>query len=71
MKKKQLFQYYVLLHKYETINGKEEYKDSEIIMEPKTALAKTESELLFHITREIPSQFADKPDNVEIVISPF
>jgi len=71
MKKKQLFQYYVLLHEYEYLNGKEEYKDTKVIMDPKTALAKTESELLFHITREIPSQFAEKPDNVEIVISPF
>lgn len=73
---KRLFQYAVLLHEYETPTGTETskvpvYKDSKVIIEPKMALAKSEKELVFKITREIPEEFAQNPDNVEIIIRPF
>ena len=69
--KKRPFQYMVLLHEYEEKEGKKEYKDSKVIIDMKTVMAKTEKELVFKITREIPEEFAGEPDNVEIIIRPF
>ena len=73
---KRLFQYAVILHEYETPTGSEAskspvYKDSRIIIEPKITLAKSEKDLVFKITREIPEEFAQNPDNVEIIIRSF
>lgn len=73
---KRLFQYAVILHEYEKPTGTETikspvYKDSKVIIEPKIVLAKSEKDLVFKITREIPEEFAQEPDNVEIVIRPF
>lgn len=69
--KKQLFQYSVLFHTYEEKDGKREYKDTQVIIEPKYILAKSESELTFKITREIDEKYASNPDDVEIIISNF
>ncbi len=65
---KKLFMYAVILHKYD---DKKVYQDSEIIIAPKTVLAKTEKELVFKITREIPDDHTSNPDNIEIVIKNF
>ena len=65
---KQLFQYSVLFHNH-TKDG--EYVDSEIIIEPKFALAKSEKDLVFKITREIPEKFAENSDNVQIIVRNF
>lgn len=65
---KQLFQYVVLLHETDK-DG--EYVDSKIIIEPTFALAKSEKDLVFKITREIPDEFAKDPDNVQIIIRNF
>ena len=64
---KKLFQYVVIFHKYE----KSEYKDSELIIEPKFMLAENEKEVVFRATREIDEQYAKSPDNVEILIRNF
>ena len=65
---KTLFQYAVILHE----NDKEgNYKDSKLIIQPTVALAKSEKDLVFKITREIPEEFASDPDNVQIVIRNF
>ena len=73
--KKKPFQYMVLLHEYEKdeTNPKSgpTYKDSKVIIDLKTVMAKSEKELIFKITREIPEQFAGEPENVEIIIRPF
>lgn len=66
--KKRLFQYCVILH---TLNAKGEYIDSKIIIEPSTRLARSEKDLLFSITREIPEEYTENPDNVEILIRNF
>lgn len=66
--KKTLFQYAVLLHKYDDKNV---YQDSQVIIEPKHQLAHTEKELVFKVTREIPAEHTDNPDNVEILIRNF
>lgn len=65
---KQLFQYVVLLHEYDKEGV---YKDSKIIIEPTNALAKSEKDLIFKITREIPEEFAENPDNVQILVRNF
>jgi hypothetical protein len=64
---KQLFQYAVVLHKYID----KVYVDSEIIIQPTTRLAKSEKELLFAITREIPEEHAKDPDNIQILVRNF
>ena len=72
---KRLFQYAVILHEYEkdeaNLKGGQVYKDSRVIIEPKVVLAKSEKDLVFKVTREIPEQYAENPDNVEIIIRPF
>lgn len=65
---KSLFQYAAILHMY---NAEGVYVDSKIIIEPTTKLAKSEKELLFAITREIPEEYTDNPDNIQIVIRNF
>lgn len=73
---RRLFQYAVILHEYEDVQGittgsTRNYKDSKIIIEPKIVLAKSEKDLVFKVTREIPEEYAVNPDNVEIIIRPF
>lgn len=73
--KKRPFQYMVLLHEYEkdeaNLKSEPVYKDSKVIIDLKTVMAKSEKELIFKITREIPEEYASDPDNVEIIIRPF
>jgi len=72
MEKQKLFQYSVISHQF-IINDKgvKEYKDSTLVIEPKFVLAKSEKEVVFKVTREIPDEFAKDPDNVEILIRNF
>ncbi len=65
---KQLFQYAVILHERDKDGV---YVDSQIIIEPTTVLAKSEKDLVFKITREIPEEYAGDPDNVQIIIRNF
>lgn len=62
-----LFQYAVILHKYTD----KVYVDSEMIIPPIFRLAKSEKDLIFAITREIPDKYADDPDNIQILIRNF
>ena len=75
MSKKRPFQYMVLLHQFEkdeaNLKGGPVYKDSVVIIDLKTVMARSEKELVFKITREIPEEHAGEPDNVEIIIRPF
>ena len=65
---KSLFQYTVLFHEHDKDGN---YIDSKIIIEPKFALAKSEKDLVFKITREIPEEFAENSDNVQILVKNF
>lgn len=65
---KTLFQYAVILHEYDKEGN---YVDSKLIVEPKIALAKSEKDLVFKITREIPEEFVENPDNVQILVRNF
>jgi len=69
--KLRLFQYAAILHVKSTDDkGKVEW-GAELILDPKTVLAKTEREVVFKATREIPEDKASDPDNVEIIVRPF
>ena len=68
---KKLFQVAVILHKYEETDKGRVYKDSQIIVEPKFELAKTENEVVFKMTREIPEEFTSNPEDVQIIIRNF
>ncbi len=65
---KQLFEYVVLFHEYDEDN---EYKDSKIIIEKTTILAKSERDVVFKVTRLIPEEFTENPDHVQILIRNF
>ena len=65
---KSLFQYAVVFHEYDK-DG--DYIDSKVIIEPKIALAKSEKDLVFKITREIPDEYAESADNVQIIVRNF
>lgn len=68
---KKLFQYSVIMHQYVDKDGKKEYSDSILVIEPKFILAKSEKDVIFKVTREIPEEFAGDPDNVEILVRAF
>jgi hypothetical protein len=70
--KKRLFTYAVILHKKKEDNNKAiEQFDSVVIIEPTTVLAKDHNDVAFKVTRLIPEEHAEDPDNVEILIRPF
>lgn len=66
--KKILFQYAVILHKFDE---KGNPLDSELILGPEYRLAKSEKDLLFALTREIPEEHTENPDNIQILIRNF
>lgn len=68
MSKKKLFEYAVILH---TTDDKGKVTNSKVIIQPTTILAKSESDVAFTVTREIPDEHAKNPDNVEIIIRNF
>ena len=76
--KQKLFTYAVILHKEKNsldvtgkgLTGVTEY-ESKLIIEPTTMLAKSEKDLVFKVTRLIPEEAAENPDNVEILVRPF
>jgi len=65
---KQLFQYAVILHKYDKDGA---YEDSVLIIDPTVVLAKDQKDVLFKVTRLIPEEHATNPDNVQILVRPF
>ena len=65
---KSLFQYTVLFHEHDKDDN---YVDSKVIIEPKFTLAKSEKDLVFKITREIPEEYAENSDNVQILVRNF
>lgn len=64
---KQLFQCAILHHKYDG----NKCIDTEYILFPEFRLAKSERELLFTLTREIPEECIENPDNIQILIRNF
>ena len=67
--KVKLYQYAAICHP-----TKEEEKKGEkakVIVEPTTVLAKNEQVAGMMIVRQIPEEFADKLEQIDIVIRPF
>ena len=65
-----LFTYHVILHPEEVKEG-EKQEDSKLIIKPTTVLAKDEQSLAFKVTREIPEEYVEKFERIEIGIAPF
>lgn len=61
MSKSRLFQYAVIY------NG----TAPKIIVEPKTVLGKSENEISMKAVREIPEEYVDKFEDIEVVVRPF
>lgn len=71
MKKQRLFTFAVLCH--ETIDkgqGKEEVKTT-MVIEPKTILATDDKVVLLQVAKQIPKDYEDKLQDLEILIKPF
>lgn len=71
--KKQLFEYAVLYHSKtkDSVPPASVNYNTEIIISPTTALAKSEKDLIFKITREIPEKYVDESDNIQIIVRNF
>jgi len=67
--KKQLFQYAILWHPNE--KEEKEGQKSKLIGDIKTVLAKDDKEVLMIASMEIPADYKDKLDNLQIAVKPF
>ncbi len=70
MKKSALFQYAILWHPTEK-QSKDEGLKSKVLQEPKIVLAADQSSAALSAAMEIPAEYKEKLDQVEIVIRPF
>lgn len=66
--KQKLFQFAVLFHEKKA--NKEEIKSKEVVG-IKTILATDEKVALLQIAKQIPDQYSDKLQDIEILIRPF
>ena len=69
----QLFEYAVLFHPVQTKADREAgvRAKSKIIVKPTTIVAHSENEVQMLVAREIPAEYADKLDQVQVAIRPF
>ena len=67
--KSRLFEYAILLH---PLAGRDEKQyPSELLVGPVTVLATDESKALILAAREIPAEYLERLDEVEIAVRPF
>lgn len=69
MIKEKLFQYAILWHPTES-ESKEGLK-SKTLKDVETVLSKDQNSILMRASMEIPSEYKDKLDQIEIAIRPF
>lgn len=77
--KGQLFQYAILYHPKLAASkvieglgaGEIETKKSELLQEPKSVVAESEDEVRMLASRDIPEQYTEKLDQVEVLVRPF
>lgn len=65
---------YAVIHNPKTTkdaNGNDTTPKSSILIEPKRILAKDDKEVGMRAAREIPEDFLDKLDEVEVLVRPF
>lgn len=70
--KLKLFEYAILLHPEESKDPKE--KDTgktTVIKQPTVILAKDDKQAGMLIAREIPDEYVDKLDQIEVIVRPF
>jgi hypothetical protein len=73
MARGKLFEYAVLFHPKSKRNnaGEDITEPSTIISTPKVVLAQSDKEVGMKAAREVPKDYEDKLDDIEIVIRPF
>lgn len=69
MEKVKLYQYAAIYHP--TKAEAEDGEKPKVIVEPTTLLAKNEQVASMMVVREIPEEYADRLENVDIAIRPF
>lgn len=70
MKKSTLFQYAIVWHPTEK-QSKDDGLKSKVLVEPKMLLAETQPSALMAASMEIPSEYKDQLDQIEILMRPF
>lgn len=68
--KKKLFQYAILFHPTEK-EAKDEGLKSKVIQEPKTILSQDQNSAAMAAAMEIPAEYREKLDQIEVVMRPF
>jgi len=72
MEKQKLFQFAVIYHeKVDRGQNKKDEIKSKLIIQPDTVLAIDEKVALLQIAKKIPDSYADKLQDVEILLRPF
>lgn len=75
MAKGKLFEYAVIYHPKETLNGEKEktngHKKSQLVSDVKRVLAESEQEVGILAARQIPDEYLDRLADIELVIRPF
>ena len=68
-----LFEYTVIYNPKprKDANGNDTTPKSELVIEPKWRLADSDKQVAMIAAREIPEQYLDKLDEVEVIIRPF
>ena len=68
-----LFEYAVLYHPNATKDRREagETPKSTLLLEPKRVLATSAAQVAMLAAREIPAEYTDKLDDIEVVVRPF
>lgn len=69
--KMKLFEYAMLVHPAEVKEGEKQPDKTLVIAGPKTILAKDDKQAGMLVAREIPEDYIDKLDRVEIILRPF
>ena len=70
MKKSQLFQYAIIWHPTEK-QSKDDSLKSKVLLDPKMILAESQSSALMAASMEIPTEYKDQLDQIEILMRPF
>jgi hypothetical protein len=67
-----LFEYAVLYHpKTKKVDGEEKREKSKVLVDVKRVLAADDKEVAILAAREIPEEYLDQLETVEIVVRPF
>lgn len=69
--KMKLFEYAILLHPLEQKDSKEASEKTSVIKYPTVILARDDKQAGMLIAREIPADYVDKLDQIEVIVRPF